>query len=640
MKVGDLRQHAHELGFSPQDEVRWLSPSQLVRTAGKVAVSSLFADFADRREVQAALPAPAVTISPGSAGLWVDYVADVGDGFDSTYTVAWLLAQQELQVADHRLPRGDVLVLGGDEVYPTPSATGYEDRTTGPYRAALPSAEPQPTLLAVPGNHDWYDGLTAFLRIFAQRRPIGGWRTAQTRSYFAAKLPDGWWLVGLDTQLGTYIDQPQIRYFKDQLSSRLQPGDAVIVCAPTPTWVHTGRGEVDAFNSLHFFEREVVEHCDDPDGGPQRETGARVRVWISGDQHHYARYAERVPVPAVTSAPTPDAGTPEAVTPEAVTPEALTPDAGTAEAATADGAAAAGATADGARRQLFTSGMGGAYLLGTADLAAELELPPRGSRMSGRGPAAWFDRVAAWPTPQESRRMEWGIFSLGSNGIVTRNPGLWRLIGLVHAFFLPVLTFVLGLEQGLWPGDVLLQSAPSDVLGLVVQLGTWFGAAILLASLVPLVHLQRPRLPPVWLLAVVLQLLVAFGTLAAAVALPWPRWQSWQLLAAAGLGAFVVSGFVGCYALALYLAISRNRGVLFSAQAIEDGKGFLRMHLDAQGRLTVYPLLVTRICRDWELEPVEVTTATVRRMRPVPAGGAGQGPPQVQLIEAPVVIDR
>ncbi len=33
-----------------------------------------------------------------------------------------------------------MLVLGGDEVYPTASAQAYEDRMTGPYRAAFPHA--------------------------------------------------------------------------------------------------------------------------------------------------------------------------------------------------------------------------------------------------------------------------------------------------------------------------------------------------------------------------------------------------------------------------------------------------------------------------------------------------------------------
>ena len=91
----------------------------------------------------------------------------------------------------------------------------------------------EPTLFACAGNHDWYDGLTTFLRLFCEGKRIGGWRTEQTRSYFVVQLPQRWWLVGVDTQLGTYIDDPQIRYFREHLSSVLQPGDGVIVAVPS-----------------------------------------------------------------------------------------------------------------------------------------------------------------------------------------------------------------------------------------------------------------------------------------------------------------------------------------------------------------------------------------------------------------------
>jgi hypothetical protein len=82
--------------------------------------------------------------------------------------------------------------MGGDQVYPTPSTEGYEDRLKGPYIAALPCPPhgvPRPTLYALPGNHDWYDGLTAFLRLFVRVKTdnIGGWRTEQSRSYFAVE---------------------------------------------------------------------------------------------------------------------------------------------------------------------------------------------------------------------------------------------------------------------------------------------------------------------------------------------------------------------------------------------------------------------------------------------------------------------
>jgi hypothetical protein len=655
MRLAELRRHAAELGFTPQEEVRWLSPQELWRTAVKVGLSSVFADYADRREVQAALPVVPIELPAGAdGGAWVDFVADLGDGFDPTFTVACLIARHELEVlgpqpdtllpvlpvrkaaaetiADGppplRLPRGGLLVLGGDEVYPTPSAIGYEDRTTGPYRAALlaagpppdpaagplaippagppttPSAGPLPAasagtpagpmLVALPGNHDWYDGLTAFLRIFTQRRPIGGWRTQQTRSYFVVKLPQRWWLVGLDTQLGTYIDDPQIRYFREQLSDRLEPGDGVIVCAPTPTWVHTGEGEPDAFNALHFFERDVVRrrlHAD----GSWTDTGATVRLWISGDRHHYARYAEQLPGPADSAEP-------------------------------------------GQARQLVTCGLGGAYLLDTHLLPTRLVVPPPESRLDHRVEPAPYDLKERWPSARRSRLLAAGLFAGPPRGLAFRNPGLWPLVGAVHAALLVIVLLpVLGLQVHLVnPASALRAATLGQGVQLAWQAAVWVGAAVLARSLLPLLRGHRPQLPTEWVRAALLQLVVACVGLLGVLAVPWPAsWPDWLALGLSALGAAVVDGLLGCYALAVYIATSSSRlvhGWQFSAQAIEDWKGFVRIRIDPTGRLTLYPVVVDTVCRDWDLAdgPVPGTR------RPVPAGSL----PAAHLIEAPIVLDR
>ena len=64
---------------------------------------------------------------------WLDYVADVGDGWNSTYAVASAIAAQSM--LDTRA--GQVLVMGGDEVYPYPSRNAYARRTETPYREAF-----------------------------------------------------------------------------------------------------------------------------------------------------------------------------------------------------------------------------------------------------------------------------------------------------------------------------------------------------------------------------------------------------------------------------------------------------------------------------------------------------------------------
>jgi hypothetical protein len=626
VKLRDLRRPGVNLGFVPQEQVRWLSPPELWRTAVKVGLSEVFANYTDRREVQAALPSEALWVPPDhDGGAWIDFVADLGDGFDSTSTVAHLLAAPELTVTaapkgaapegaggagpasgeaapvperagagEVRLPRGRLLVLGGDEVYPTPSVAGYENRLRGPYRAALPaSAVPEgaerPVMVALPGNHDWYDGLGAFLRVFTQRRPVGGWRTEQARSYFVARLPQRWWLVGLDTQLGTYIDDPQMRYFREHLSARLEPGDAVIVCAPSPTWVASGEGDPNAFNSLQFFERDVVRRRCGADG-EWTQTGARVRLWISGDLHHYARYAEDVP----------------------------------------DGAP------PGSGRQLVNCGLGGAYLLDTHHLPDVLDLPHPQSRMAADAPTRTFRLAGRWPSARTSRRLAAGIFAGPPRGLPFRNPGLWPLAGAAQAFAVLALAWVLGQEHGLKPSAVLRRLAPVDVAAFAGQAVVWSLAVLLLFAFLPVLRGSRPRAPAGWFGAAALQAAVAFAGLAASVALPWPDGlPDWAVLGFMMLGVGVVAGFAASYAVGVSIAVSRSRtvqGWQMSAQAIEDYKGFVRLRIDRTGRLTVYPVVVDEVCRDWDL--VDGDTPGVSR--PVPSGGL----PRPHLAEAPVVIDR
>jgi Calcineurin-like phosphoesterase len=338
--------------FHPQEKmVRWFSPRELVNAGVRVALSAIFGAYADKRELQAALPDPGILDWTAREAAWVDYVSDLGDGFYSTYSVAYLLARPQLTVPSDgvpvELPRGQILVMGGDEVYPTAEVTSYEDRTLGPYRAALPYTDaPHPVLLAVPGNHDWYDGLTSFMRIFCQGRWIGGWQTKQTRSYFAVQLPHRWWLWAIDIQFDTYIDAPQLAYFKDTVAPKLQPGDGIILCSAKPSWVETEK-HAEAYATLDYFERELVEPY-----------GAHVRLNLTGDTHHYVRYR----------------------------------------------------AADGATK--ITAGGGGAYLSATHHLPARLEVPPPESVARGKSDPVTYERRHSWPSAKGSRTQALGVFSL------------------------------------------------------------------------------------------------------------------------------------------------------------------------------------------------------------------------------------
>ena len=160
--------------------VRWLSVPQLVRTAVDVLQASSFAKYADKRETMATSPRefyrlPAADEEPRDA-VFVDYVADTGDGFNATFATARVLsgtADGTLAPDPEFATRGaqaDLLVFGGDEVYPVASALQYEQRLNEVLRTAaiLDKVVDLPPVMALPGNHDWYDGLASFRRNFCE----------------------------------------------------------------------------------------------------------------------------------------------------------------------------------------------------------------------------------------------------------------------------------------------------------------------------------------------------------------------------------------------------------------------------------------------------------------------------------------
>jgi hypothetical protein len=270
-----------ELRFVPQKPVRWLSPRTLLDTSMRFGLARVFGGYVDKREIIGNRAQPVYDHS-GAEELWIDYVADIGDGFNATYSIAYLMAQDELEVPDGdggalRLPRGSVLVMGGDEVYPAGDWLEYEQRMKGPYEAANPGNPV--ALYAIPGNHDWFDGLTAFARQFTEGRTIGGYRTFQKRSYFALNLPHRWWLFALDAQFDTHLDQNQIEYFQ-RAAQQMRPGDQVILCVAQPTWLWT-EDDPRSFDRIDHFIRDVIA-----------TRGGRVPLILTGDRHHYAHYSE------------------------------------------------------------------------------------------------------------------------------------------------------------------------------------------------------------------------------------------------------------------------------------------------------------------------------------------------------------
>ena len=293
----------------------WYDPRQLSATALKALVSGTFASYADKRELQAALGPEKIPIDCSideTSGenlkeIWIDFVSDTGDGFNSTYTVADLVAQslkvklnpdytgdRQADLTEWDLPAGQLLLFGGDQVYPTPSMDAYENRFKIPFIAASGKYHPQNDItrkmFAIPGNHDWYDGLGNFLKLFCQNRSIGHWQTEQKRSYYALKLPYNYWLWATDVQLNSDIDKPQLDYFREIASTHMLDADKVILVTAEPAWVYKViHRNNKSYQRLQFFEQVFI--TDDKYGYYEGKKFKLVAT-LTGDLHHYSRYEE------------------------------------------------------------------------------------------------------------------------------------------------------------------------------------------------------------------------------------------------------------------------------------------------------------------------------------------------------------
>lgn len=588
--------------------VDWFSPVELARTGVRAVLAGVFGSYADKRELQAALHqstdtpfmTPCAKRTPECTEMWLDYVADVGDGFNATFSVAWLLSRDELDIdgLPQPTPRADVLVLGGDQVYPSATRDNYQDRMAGPYAAALPAVSGYaPVLFAIPGNHDWYDGLTSFTRLFCQRRTIGAWQTEQFRSYFAAKLIRNWWIWGIDIQLGADIDYPQLRYFRDiahkmeeDAKARRGADDSplrVILVTAQPSWVgsdatRTERaGVVGAdpadFRALAFFLDEVV-NCKEE----KRRRDIEVAVVLSGDLHHYAHYARSDETPS--SLP----------------------------------------------RHLITAGSGGAYTTATHHLRERLVLLDHQRRDTE------YRLQCRYPDKKESSRLARGVYMLPF-----ASPSFTVLVGLVYLF----LMWQLQIQSRQIGRSMVEQMLATPESALTVY------AATLL------------RTPPMWAwIATLAGLLAAFSrattntrrtvagiahaalhlallglVLAVSARLVGPMWaeayytpfQGWIPLRPFLLGIMtaLMGGVVGAWGCAFYFDWMAHRckealhmNDVFAAQRCETYKSFLRMKLDQHG-LTIHVVKCPTFPGHWKARVTGPDVSPEATVWPAESGG-------------------
>jgi hypothetical protein len=618
-------------GEVPPKSVAWLNPLELIRTAYHALLSQIVTGYLDRREVQAALDAPprlpvhsrlgSLVQHPNESflslldpdadnkDLWIDFVADIGDSWDATYATLSLIGRAQLQVRGlpQEVPRGDILVLGGDLVYPTPNRDAYRARTRTAFEAALPEQPLRraPTVLAIPGNHDWYDGLTAFLREFCQGGVLGGWKLEQHRSYFAAKLSHDWWLLGIDISLDSRIDSPQQTYFTDiLLSIKPRPGKSrarVILCTAKPVWLDNPRYRPNADKNLaHFLDLLKAHHC-------------TVAVILSGDTHHYNRYQGRD-----------------------------------------------------SKRQLVVAGGGGAYLQGThQNLPSVTEVT---ELRSSEEPEVFEASPYSYPRPAQSRRLRWGalglalrsrnwpflIFAGTVDAIMTlRAPAAWtnlsilsvagfyeRLVaalqvsvpwycGLTTVLVVALTTGVtIGCNNGarLWKG---LWGAVHGLwhVALALFLMRWYRDLFTMGLDVRLLHADQSRE-----VVRILTLQILGVQLATILAI---------------LVYVLVAGTLATTLLGAFLAISDrlfawHTNEAFAVQSIFDYRNFVRMKIDKNGVLTLHPIGLAQVPRRWRKRAIELTKkeqkAAANDEQDVACYESGDVVLAPEAIESPIVI--
>ncbi|XP_010422134.1 PREDICTED: uncharacterized protein LOC104707474 [Camelina sativa] len=299
------------------DMVPWYSgtSADLFKTVFDLLVSvTVFVGRFDMRMLQAAM-----TKSDDATGrkellydhladkndFWFDFMADTGDGGNSSYSVAKLLAQPSLKVpvADDflSLPRGNVLLIGGDLAYPNPSSFTYEKRLFCPFEYALQPPrwykndsiavdKPElpdgvsdlksyegPQCFLIPGNHDWFDGLNTFMRYICHKSWLGGWLMPQKKSYFALQLPKGWWVFGLDLALHGDIDVDQFKFFSELVKGKVGENDALIIITHEPNWLLDWYWSGDTGKNVRHLICDVLKY--------------RCKLRMAGDLHHYMRHS-------------------------------------------------------------------------------------------------------------------------------------------------------------------------------------------------------------------------------------------------------------------------------------------------------------------------------------------------------------
>jgi hypothetical protein len=278
--------------------VAWYAPPVLWQAGQELVQSQTFLRNLDRRESFSPVLAPIDLSARDDGALWLDFIADTGDGGRSTSAVARAALAARLSAADadgRRLdfPEADVLLLGGDLAYPGASSAVYQYRLLEPFTLALDpnsrfaqsAPRVQKVVAAIPQNHDWFDSASTFCRYFVaqDRGDFLGARTPQRQTYFAMRLPHRFWVLGFDWALTGDLDRQQFEAFRALLDSTrddgIRSGDELLLIYPEPYWTRAlGDGASDGYPCRYQRLEALFE-----------AQGAHIGARLAGDLHHYRR---------------------------------------------------------------------------------------------------------------------------------------------------------------------------------------------------------------------------------------------------------------------------------------------------------------------------------------------------------------
>ena len=229
-------------------------------------------------------------------------LADTGEGDASQYCLVPGLLQKAQGTA--------FMFINGDVVYPSGDAADYADRFYRPYRDY-----PAP-IYAVPGNHDWYDGLNGFMSHFCDARVSDKPRRAEiTGAFWQQALKRLGWRQPSRTSEKKIQEMRAMRARPEQQA--LQPGPylaidtgpVLVVAIDTGVlgdidrdqgeWLRRLSGTVDKPKILLTAKPLYVEGARHPGRieGSTETVDDIVRApdngyiaAIGGDIHHYERY--------------------------------------------------------------------------------------------------------------------------------------------------------------------------------------------------------------------------------------------------------------------------------------------------------------------------------------------------------------